>query len=94
MPQGLQVWDANGVSILDTNSRVSRVKGVISLAANASGSISVPKLSTEAVWATLASSNTKTRPASQLTIGSQSGTSVTVSYTLGPAAAQLIYGVY
>ena len=40
MPQGLQIWDASGALVLDTNTMHTRMVGVIQ--GPASGSISVP----------------------------------------------------
>lgn len=40
MPQGLQVFDAGGNLTLDVTDRISRVLGVVTIAANASGSVS------------------------------------------------------
>lgn len=39
MPQGLQVWDANGVLILDTTTRMVRVAGSLNTTINQAGSI-------------------------------------------------------
>lgn len=94
MPQGLQIWDANGNLMLDTTSRTGRVIGSIALAASASGSLNVPKLAAERAWATLACSNTHTDPKATLTITNQTTTSATINYTLGPASARLVYGIY
>lgn len=79
---------------MDTSTRVGRVIGVVTLASNATGSISIPKLATETAWATLASSDSKVSPRSTLTLSNQATTSATATYNLGPAAARLIYGVY
>lgn len=42
MPQGLQVWDANGVLTLDITNRLTKVVGQISTISNVAGSLTVP----------------------------------------------------
>lgn len=91
---GLRIWDKHGNLTLDENSRVGKVVNRVALSANASGTVSVPKLAVESAWATLASSNSATNPKSTLSISGQNGTTATISYSLGPASAYLIYGVY
>jgi len=91
---GIRIWDASGNTILDENSRIGKVVNRLSLPANASGTVSVPKLAVEDAWATLASSNSATNPKSTVSITGQGGTTATIHYSLGPASAYLIYGVY
>lgn len=45
MPQGLQIWDANGVSMLDTSTYTCRLIGIAS-ANGVSGSATFPDLNT------------------------------------------------
>ena len=36
MPAGLQIWDADGTNILNTNMRIARIVGVVTVASNGS----------------------------------------------------------
>lgn len=49
MPQGLQVFDSNGVIVFDVTDRLSRVLGIITTTAS-NGSISDPGLLTGTPW--------------------------------------------
>ena len=51
MPQGLQVWDAGGVLVIDTTTRVGRLIDVITITgANMSGSDTNDQLLTGDPW--------------------------------------------
>lgn len=45
MEQGLQIWDSNGISILDTNTFTGRLLAIISTG-GANGSATIPDLAT------------------------------------------------
>lgn len=57
MPQGLQVWNANGQITLDTSTSVGRVIGAFSVAANSTGSTTITLAAGERLWAALAANS-------------------------------------
>lgn len=50
MAAGLQVWDANGVLVLDLTDRLTRKMGELIITAGVAGSILVPQPSTGQLW--------------------------------------------
>lgn len=50
MSAGLQIWDANGVLVLDLTDRLTRKMGEIQIAAGSASSVQVPQPSTGQLW--------------------------------------------
>lgn len=42
MPSGIQVFDANGRAILDTNDSITRIVGTVAISKGSSGSVAIP----------------------------------------------------
>ncbi|WP_208510292.1 hypothetical protein [Variovorax paradoxus] len=89
MPAGLQIFDANGNVVLDTNDRMSRVLG--SFWISASGSLTHGGLTTGQPFAIFCSHTVNSMPRFQF-----SGASMWWDYPWGgsPASGYVVFGVY
>lgn len=93
MPQGMQIWNAAGVLVLDLADKVSRLSGTVNIPAGSTGSVNVPNASQGSIWyAVLVNGGSQYFPI--VTI-SGSTISWSPSTLLTPAvAAVMLYGVY
>jgi hypothetical protein len=92
MPQGLQVWNAAGQLVLDLADKISRLSGTVTVAAGATGSLTIPNTSQGTVWyAALVNGGSAYAP-----VVSVSGS--TLQWQPGPmtpaAGYILLYGVF
>lgn len=95
MPQGLQVWDQNGVLRLTLNSRITRRIGAVTTVPNQSGSIVVPTGAGDLIWAApqpdySLNAIIQSRPPIVTVNQSQK----TISWNANPQTIQIDYGVY
>jgi hypothetical protein len=94
MPAGLQIWDAGGRLIVDTNTRLGRILGVINIADD--GSLTHPGLSTGAGFAKILIAGGDVQTFIYAPTYSVSGNTISWQYpkdvTKFPAI--MIYGVY
>jgi hypothetical protein len=90
MPAGLQTFYSNGDLALDITDRTGRFNGVLTVAANASSSLTVSKASNEFVFAFLLTSGATTY--GSCFVNQATGV---VTYGLdGPDGGLLYYGVF
>ena len=90
MPVGLQTFYSNGDLALDITDRTGRFNGVLTVAANASSSLTVTKASNEFVFAFLLTSGATTYGSCFV-----NQTTGVVTYGLdGPDGGLLYYGVF
>lgn len=94
MPQGLQVWDANGVNILDTNNLLGRVLGIREVA-SASGSVTDARISQGRLFYTVYSSAPQTDFLGGPMIVTVSGNTISWrNWTRSIGNAFLAYGIF
>lgn len=92
MPQGLQVWDASGNSILDTSMRLGRVLGVRTLTGGTNSSHVDAGLSTGTPFWIVTS---LTAPNIKQPDVSVAGTTISWTWAAGSSGDwRLVYGVY
>lgn len=90
MPAGLQTFYSNGDIALDITDKTGRFRGIITVAANASSSLTVSKESNEFVFAFLLTSGATTY--GSCFVNQSTGV---VTYGLdGPDGGLLYYGVF
>lgn len=95
MPQGLEIWDANGNKVFDTSSRLGKVVGVITVTTWGSGSVTVdPGLGS--IFTAIQSLDFLPRTGSQITI---TGNTINWSYQSARGMTQamphlIFYGIY
>lgn len=90
MPAGLQTFYSNGDIALDITDKTGRFRGIITIAANASSSLTVSKESNEFVFAFLLTSGATTY--GSCFVNQSTGV---VTYGLdGPDGGLLYYGVF
>lgn len=91
MPQGLQIFDAAGNVIFDTNVRAGRVLGVASVVAATAGSVTNAGLATGTpFWAFQTTTTSYFTAAPTISV---SGTTLSWGAEAG-AAGNIVYGVY
>lgn len=99
MPQGIQVWDANGVVTLDTNDPTMKILNVVDMGTNSSGSTSHWALAhvgsgTARLWyVVIPNSNTESVLHLAPTV-SLSGTTLSWTTQGSPANYLLVFGLY
>lgn len=91
MPQGLQIFDADGIIIFDTNVKAGRVLGTATVAASTAGSVSNAGLTTGTpFWIYQASTTAFFAQAPTITVSGS-----TLSWAADSQRAGLIvYGVF
>jgi hypothetical protein len=90
MPAGLQTFYSNGDLALDITDRTGRFKGILTVSANTSSSLTVSKESNEFAFAFLLTSGTTTYGSCFV-----NQTTGVVTYGLdGPDGGLLYYGVF
>ena len=68
MPSGLQVWDANGRVLFDSNSNTTKIVGSVNTGTSG-GSITVPEFTLGQGWAAVNKINTDTSNFDDLMLG-------------------------
>lgn len=97
MPSGLQIWDAAGNLVLDTNTWVSHVLGTFALpAAHAAGNLSVPALASGRPFLIVlpAEGNMGAVAAGNPVANTVTVSGTTITWNAAPDACQVIYGIY
>ncbi len=92
MPQGLQVWDENGVLTVDITNRLVKIVGRINTVSNVSGSLTVPSELGGEVWFACQPTYKRILSIARPPTATVSGR--TISWTSAPQAIIIEYGIY